>query len=158
MSSVVSEGIVLVAVVVAASLLSATFLTGIVDLQSSTMSSTRDIGDTIKTSVKVVHAVNISNTVIKVWVKNIGSVPLYSGHIEKCDVYFGEAGNFQYYSYQAAGVGWRYTLLDQSSDKWNPQDTLEVTLTSGSSFSKGDYFVSFATHNGVNDEEYFSIG
>lgn len=157
-SSVISEGIILVAVVVAASLISATFLTGIVDLSGSTISSTKDIGDTIKTSVKIVHAVNISSTETKVWVKNIGSVPLFSGNLEDCDLYFGEDGKFTYYDYQPSGVGWSYTLLEPTGDKWNPQDTLEITVTSGSTLAKGDYFVSFSTHNGVNDEEYFSIG
>jgi archaellum component FlaG (FlaF/FlaG flagellin family) len=157
-SSVVSEGIILVAVVVAASMISFTFMTGIYDIQSSTITSTKEIGDTIKTSVKIVHAVNISDTTFKIWVKNIGSTSIHETEIELCDLYFGEVGEFQIYHYDPTGTGWNYTILGDSISRWQPQDTLEIELTLGASASKGDYFVSFTTHNGVKDDGYFSIG
>lgn len=158
MSSVVSEGIILVAVVVAASVLSFTFMSSIVDIQQSTTASTNDIGDAIRTSVKVIHAVNVTDQNVRVWVKNVGSNSIYSGDIERADLYFGEAGDFSRISYSEAGVGWSYTLLGASSEKWNPQETLEILVTGSSTLSKGDYFVSFSTHNGIKDDEYFSIG
>ncbi len=86
MSSVVSEGIILVGVVVAAALLSVSFMSSIADMQSSTMSATRDIGVTIRTSVEVIHAVNVTNKNIKIWVKNVGSNPIYDGEIERADL------------------------------------------------------------------------
>lgn len=158
MSSVVSEGIILVAVVVAASLLSATFMTGIDDIQSSTVTTTKAIGDTIRTAVKVIHAVNSSETVVKIWIKNVGSMPIHTAQIEVSDLYFGEAGNFSHHDYASTGVGWDYTILDPTSNKWSPQDTLEITLTLESALSTGDYYVSFSTHNGVKDDDFFSIG
>ena len=82
MSSIVSEGIILVAVVVAASVLSVTFMSSIADIQSSTLSSTADIGDAIKTSVKIIHVVKTGNNEAKVWVKNVGNNPIYDGEIE----------------------------------------------------------------------------
>ena len=82
MSSIVSEGIILVAVVVAASVLSVTFMSSIADIQSSTLSSTADIGDAIKTYVKIIHVVKTGNNEAKVWVKNVGNNPIYDGEIE----------------------------------------------------------------------------
>ncbi len=158
MSSVVSEGIILVGVVVAAALLSVSFMSSISDMQRSTLSATRDIGVTIRTSVEIIHAVNVTNKNIKIWVKNVGSNPIYDGEIERADLYFGEAGDFDIIAYAESGVGWSYTLLGDSSEKWNPQDTLEILVTGSTTLAKGDYFVSFSTHNGVKDDEYFSIG
>ncbi len=158
MSSVVSEAIILIAVVVAASFLSASFMSGVVDIQRSTLSSTADIGDAIKTSVKIIHVVKTGNKEAKLWIKNVGSTTIYDNEIELADLYFGEAGSFVYMAYVPSGVGWNYTLLGDTSDKWNPQDTMEITVTTSGVLGTGDYFVSFSTHNGIKDDEYFSIG
>lgn len=157
-SSVVSEGIILVAVVMAASLLSATFMSGISDIQSSTVTSTKDIGEAIKTHIKIIHAVNSSQTQVIIWIKNVGSTSIHPNQIEVSDLYFGEVGNFAHYDYESSGVGWNYSILDSATGKWSPQDTLEITVTLESALSNGDYFVSFSTHNGVKDDDYFSIG
>ena len=158
MSSIVSEGIILVAVVVAASVLSVTFMSSIADIQSSTLSSTADIGDAIKTSVKIIHVVKTGNNEAKVWVKNVGNNPIYDGEIERADLYFGEAGSFVHMTYAPSGVGWSYILLGDTTDKWNSQDTMEITVTTSAVLLTGDYYVSFSTHNGIRDDEYFSIG
>lgn len=158
MSTVVSEGIILIAVVISAAMLSTTFMSGIADLQSSTLVSTKEISETIKTSVNVIHAVKFTSTKTKVWVKNVGSTVIYTNSIENSDIYFGEDGDFSYYDYVPSGEGWAYTLLESGATKWYPQDTIEITVTSASSLVNGDYYVSFTTHNGVKDELYFSIG
>ncbi|MCB2171491.1 flagellin [archaeon] len=158
MSSVVSEGIILVAVVVAASMISFTLINGINDIQSSTLTSTKEIGDTIKTSIKIVHAVNTSDTQFKIWVKNVGSTSIHEIEIEQADLYFGKLDEFQIYQYQASGFGWTYTILGDSATRWTPQSTLEILLTLENPVTDGDYFVSFTTHNGVKDDDYFSIG
>ena len=158
MSSVVSEGIILVGVVVAAAFLSVSFMSSISDMQRSTLTSTKDIGVAIRTSVEVIHAVNVTNKNVKIWVKNVGSNPIFGDEVEKADLYFGEAGDFDLVFYAESGVGWSYSLLGDSSDKWNPQDTMEILVTGSATLSKGDYFVSFSTHNGVKDDDYFSIG
>jgi len=157
-SSVVSEGIILVAVVVAASMISFTLINGKNDIQSSTLTSTKEIGETIKTSIKIIHTVNTSETQFKIWVKNVGSTSIHENEIEKADLYFGKLDEFQIYQYQDSGVGWTYTILEDSATRWTPQSTLEILLTLESSVTGGDYFVSFTTHNGVKDDDYFSIG
>ena len=108
--------------------------------------------------VNVIHAVKFSSTKAKVWVKNVGSTVIHTSSIENSDIYFGEDGGFSYYNYATSGEGWDYTILESGAAKWYPQDTIEITITSATSLSDGDYYVSFTSHNGVKDELYFSIG
>lgn len=158
MSSVISEGIILVAVVLAATLLSATLMNSIADIQSSTITSTKEIGETIKTSIKIIHAVNVSDTNVKIWIKNTGSTTIHGNQVELSDLYFGKVGNFDIYQYEDSGIGWNYSVLTDLTTKWPPQYTIEVVLTINESLTEGNYFVSFSTHNGVKDEINFSIG
>ena len=101
---------------------------------------------------------NTSDTQFKVWIKNIGSTSIHENEIEQADLYFGKLDEFQIYQYRDSGVGWTYTILEDSATRWTPQSTLEILLTLENPVTDGDYFVSFTTHNGVKDDDYFSIG
>jgi archaellum component FlaF (FlaF/FlaG flagellin family) len=157
-SSIVSEGIVLIAVVVAAAMLSQVFLTTMTGIEQSSITMSERLGDKMKTSVKVISAVNSSSTSVKVWVKNTGTNIIPSAVVEQSDVLFGRLGEYSYVEYSELGVGWDFALLNSDDTNWQNGETMEITITTSAALATGDYYVCFNTFNGVSDEHYFSIG
>ncbi len=157
-SSVISEGIVLVAVVIAAATISQVFLSSIGGLQQGSVVMSEKLSDKMETEISILKGVNTSDTTVKVWIKNVGSsiMPLESVRIG--DVLFGEYGDFTYLTFSESGAGWDYDILGSTDSLWQPSETIEITVTSATVLAKGDYFFSYTTHNGINEELIFSIG
>jgi archaellum component FlaG (FlaF/FlaG flagellin family) len=156
--SVVSEGIVLVAVVIAAATISQVFLASIGGLQHNSLTMSEKLSDKMETDITILKAVNTSDTLVKVWIKNIGSSIIPSALIKEGDILFGEYGSFSYIDYSESGAGWKFTILGSSDTNWQSSETLEITVTSSTPFVKGDYYFSYTTHNGVKEEIIFTIG
>ena len=157
-SSIVSEGVVLVAVVIAAAALSQVFLTSMAGLEHGTLSMTDRLSDKMKTSIDVISAVNTSSTTVKVWVKNTGTSIIPSTVVEMSDIIFGRIGEYSHFQYAESGPGWAFMLLNSDDTNWQDSETIEITITTSSDLEKGDYYFRFNTHNGVDDELYFTIG
>lgn len=156
--SVVSDGIILVAVVIAAATISQVFLSSIGGLQQGSIAMSEKLSDKMETEIVVLKAVNTSDTTVKVWIKNTGSSIIPSANIKEGDVLFGEYGNFAYQTYSESGAGWKFSILGGSDNNWQSSETIEITVTTVSAFSEGDYYFSYITHNGVKDEVIFTIG
>jgi archaellum component FlaG (FlaF/FlaG flagellin family) len=156
--SVISEGIILVAVVIAAATISQVFLSSIGGLQQGSIAMSEKLSDKMETEVVILKAVNTSDTTVKVWIKNTGSSIIPSAYIKEGDVLFGEFGNFAYQEYSESGAGWKFTILGGSDNNWQVSETIEITVTAASVFVEGDYYFSFITHNGVKDEVIFTVG
>jgi len=103
-------------------------------------------------------AVNTSDTTAKVWIKNIGTTIMPDAVIMEGDVIFGEYGNFSYQTYSESGAGWKFSILGGSDNNWQSSETIEIIITSATAFDEGDYYFSFTTHNGINDDIIFTIG
>ena len=95
-SSLLSEGIILIAVVVAAATLSQVFLASMAGMQSNSVSISERLGDKMKTSFEVITAVNSSSSRVKVWVKNTGTAIIPSALVKESDVFFGPIDDFNY--------------------------------------------------------------
>jgi archaellum component FlaG (FlaF/FlaG flagellin family) len=157
-SSVVSEGIVLVAVVIAAAALSQVFLSSMAGLEHGTLSMTDRLNDKMQTNVDVISAINTSSTTVKVWVKNTGTSIIPATVVEMGDVIFGRIGEYSHVQYADSGVGWDFALLNSDDTNWQDSETIEITITTALELEKGDYYFRFNTYNGVDDELYFTIG
>ena len=157
-SSIVSEGVVLVAVVIAAAALSQVFLTSMAGLEHGTLSMTERLSDKMETSIDVISAVNTSSNTVKVWVKNTGTSIIPATVVERGDIIFGRIGEYSHVQYAESGAGWDFTLLNSDDTNWQDSETIEITITTASELAKGDYYFRFNTHNGVDDELYFTIG
>ena len=156
--SVVSEGIILVAVVIAAATISQVFLSSIGGLQQGSLAMSDKLSDKMETEIAILKAVNTSDNTVKVWIKNVGSSIMPADSIKIGDVLFGEYGDFDYIMYSESGAGWKFSILGGSDNNWQSSETIEVTVTSDTPFSGGDYYFQYITHNGVSDEIIFTIG
>ena len=156
--SIVSEGIVLVAVVIAAATISQVFLSSIGGLQQGSIGMSEKLSDKMETEIAILMAVNTSDTTAKVWIKNVGTSIMPAAVIMEGDVLFGEYGDFAYLEYSEAGAGWKFSILGGSDNNWQSSETIEITITSASAFTEGDYYFSYTTYNGINDDIIFTIG
>ena len=157
-SSIPSEAILLIGVIIAAVALSQSFITSMAVIQQKTMSSTASMGEKLNTDVKLIFAAQADLGIIKIWVKNIGVATIFEGSIRDSDVFFGKEGNFQRYDFSETGEGWTYVLLQETDNGWRPGETMEIDLTPSTLLEPGDYYVRFVTYNGVKSEFFFSIG
>ncbi len=148
----------LVAVVIAAATISQVFLSSIGGLQQGSVAMSEKLSDKMETEIALLKAVNTSSTIVKVWIKNVGSSVMPLDSVKNGDVLFGEYGDFDYLTYSESGAGWDYSILGSTDSNWNPSETIEMTITNASDLVKGDYYFSYTTHNGVNEELIFSIG
>jgi len=156
--SVVSEGIILVAVVIAAATISQVFLSSIGGLQQGSIGMSEKLSDKMETEIAILMAVNSSDTTAKIWIKNVGTTIMPAAVIMEGDVLFGEYGDFSYIEYSESGAGWKFSILGGSDNNWQSSETIEILITSATAFSTGDYFFSYTTHNGINDDIIFTIG
>ena len=148
----------LIVAVIGASLLAKVYLTSVNEIQASTLSSFNEVNDKINTQIKILTAVNISSTQAKIWLKNTGSREIAAAELARCDLFYGPMGNFSRLNYAESGEGWNYTVLNGVDHDWGPSETMEITVTAASTLPAADYYVSFNTFNGVQDEFYFTIG
>jgi flagellar protein FlaG len=157
-SSVTSEAIILIAVVVAAVALSQSFISAVSMIQDKAGASSKAMADKISTSVKIIYAAEVNTTTARVWVKNIGTSTIHDPNIIDSDLFFGRPGGFDWYGYSKSGIGWSYKVLGDVTEGWRPGETIEIDITSTKVITSGDYYVSYITYNGVKSELYFSIG
>ena len=123
------------------------------------------VNDRLKSQVEIIHVTGeVDDYEAFVWVKNIGSLRIAA--VERCDVFFGPAGNFDRIPHEDYAGGekpyWNYGVEGDGSD-WNPTATLKITTTLKHVDPyplKSDgtiYFVKVIIPNGISDEDYFSV-
>jgi flagellar protein FlaG len=157
--SVITVSIITIACVICATMLVSAIYPAVNRATSSVVSSSAKLGDRIETSVDIIAEANESSYEY-VWVKNIGS-QIVRSQIENSDIFFGEIGNFQRIPFNAtllATPSWNYSIEnDDGNDRWDAGETINITISSASEITAGDYYVKIVLYNGVSDEEKFSI-
>jgi archaellum component FlaF (FlaF/FlaG flagellin family) len=156
LTSTISDGIVLIAVVISAVALSQSFLQSMNIIQTKNSESASTLSEKISTDIKIINAQVTSNSSLKIWVKNVGRSTIYPSNIADSDVFFGDANTIERLNYNVTGFGWTYIILNQDSSRWRPGETIEITITLGEPFIEtNEYYVNMATHNGVKSSYFF---
>ncbi len=156
----ISEAIIMVAAIVATSVFATTFMSGLYAVSDANKFAINQAGRELKTSVKIIFAAPVSDTVIKVWLKNVGQEDIPSDLMELSDIFFGPKASLQHVPYGGANLPrWRYELVtDVDNDgRWDPGETIEVTIEWASSLQSGDYFLRFTIYTGQYTDFTFSI-
>jgi archaellum component FlaG (FlaF/FlaG flagellin family) len=157
MSSTLSEGIMLIAVVIAAVTLSQSFLQSMNFIQTKASETSSYIGDKISTDVKIINVYLVNQTSVRMWIKNIGDSILYPTNIADSDVFFGNKNGIVRLNYNMTGTGWNYAILGEDTSRWRQGETIEILITLGApSVGEDEYYVSFVTYNGVKTNLYFN--
>ncbi|MDD1776210.1 MAG: hypothetical protein LUP94_02525 [Candidatus Methanomethylicus sp.] len=159
-TNVITEAIITIAVVVVASTAAFIFMQGSLRLNGAQLSAINDATETVSTSIKVIFATNSSQNIMKAWVKNTGQSQISPNALSDFNVFFGPRGNFSLMIFnQTLSPTWNYSLVNNGDSdlRFDPGETIEITLLLPYSISPGDYYLKIITSNGVNAEFYFAV-
>ncbi|QXO95934.1 flagellin [Methanospirillum purgamenti] len=156
-SSIMIIGAVLGAAVLITAILPAIFSAG--DTFGTVSSSAEQ---KLKTDFRIVNTYT-DGTVVKVWMKNVGSNRISENDLYKADVFLGidkEVGTNSYDRYVHSSVGGSKTFSDDLEQAyWTIGETVEVTITlSADSIVDGDVVsFTFTLPNSVRRSVTFSL-
>ncbi len=160
--AIIGEAILIIASVVVASTVAAIVLNQVGIFESTFTATTEGQKDTMLTKVKIVLAINTTESNVAVWFKNIGINPI--GFVDKVDVYFGQINQVQRIPYDAdvaqPNLTWQYwnsTAPDIPTPVWQKMDTFALNVTDNNLVKGATYQVTVITPNGVTDEHIFSL-
>jgi len=157
-SIVISEVYLLVAAVIAASVLAGGVAFTSTSLSDSMRAASQHMLDKSKVSVEAVFAFARSDqNYAIVWVKNVGERSFLDGEIRVSDVFFGPRGNFIRVKYGGGNPSWSYVIENDDGDGvWEPGETIRITVQWTSNLGSRDYYFRFVTHLGRFAELLFT--
>ncbi|MEM0090360.1 MAG: hypothetical protein QXF84_03320 [Nitrososphaerota archaeon] len=159
-TSFISEAIIMIAAIVATSVFATTFMSGLYAVSDANKFAISRMEHELKTEVKIIFAAPVSETVIKVWLKNVGQSDIPSELIGLSELFFGSKTSFQHIPYGGVSLPrWYYEFVNDVDDdgRWDPSETIEITIEWPYSLQKGDYFIRFAIYTGKYTDFMFSI-
>ncbi|MCX8192168.1 MAG: flagellin [Nitrososphaerales archaeon] len=160
-STIISEAYLTIAVVIAASILSASFYSSLQRMVDVERERTLEFKREVETRVKILFAAPYNGTAVKVWIKNIGLSTINSQLIgERADLFFGPKGRFKYIPYsQPNPPTWRYSIKNDinGDGNWDPRETIEIIINEGSALNSGDYYVKYCAYTGASSEYTFTV-
>lgn len=162
-STVISEAYLVIASVIALSLISGAVLLNLQEIRSAQVDSTRVLKDRIRVDVRIVFATSVQgSSTAYVWVKNVGAEGIASTLVPQGDLYFGPAGGARYVPYDETGStapSWSFRIVNDvdGDGRWDPGETIEIVVLWDSPLGAGDYYVRYSAYTGDYDEYYFSI-
>jgi len=154
----ISEAILMIAVIVAASMVTQMFVVSLARIQYSSSWAAKDLSEKMRTSIQIIYAFNSSPTQITLWVKNTGSASFTPQLVKMSDLLLLGPSSASEYSYSEAGHGWSFKLLNSEDSEWDYGETIEVKLNLTDVLATGDYKVIFIVYNGVKSEYSFTVG
>jgi len=158
-TSVVVEGILLIAAVIAASVFAVAFLTKMSEVKETFLYSMKASVARVKTKVVIAYATyDSSQGLFLVYAKNVGQYDVLP--IDKIDVYFGSLGKASLYSYDYDGVfsagEWSYVELSgKKANVWEIGETIEIKIYNATTIDP-PYYVKIVLPYGESVEETFS--
>lgn len=161
MHVIVSEAIITIAMLIAATFVASIIITNTTTLDYLFKSNNENIKDKILVEILIIFAINNTNTSVKIWAKNIGLKEVHIDLIPKSDLFFGPKGAFERIPHETETSSlpkWNYTIVNNDGDsEWDPGETLEITVLWHTTLSSGDYFVKLVLYNGASSQYVFSI-
>lgn len=158
-SSIIVEGIILIAAVIASSILATAIVERTNMVNDAIKQSMKQQADSIKAKIVIVYATyDESIGLFIVYLKNVGKYPIRA--IDKMDIYFGEYGKAELYVYDKDGAlspgEWSYMEISESkiSNVLEPGETIKI-LIYNSTVVNPPYYVKIFTPYGTWDEKEF---
>lgn len=155
-----TEVILAIVSIVVASTIASVYISNIsqaTDLQKLQLAK---IKEEIEYNCRIVFAYSskYSNN-IKLWVKNNGAKQITSQLIKYSEILLISPTSIKYILYEGQASSWTYNLLNDvdGDNRWDPSETLEITLNLDETLSEGDYTAKLMLFNGRTCEYTFSV-
>ncbi|MEM3064090.1 MAG: flagellin [Candidatus Nitrosotenuis sp.] len=150
-SGILTEGILIVASIIAATVMTGIVLSQVGSFESTFTSTSQSQKNEMLTKIKIIHAMynsTASPETLEVWVKNIGIDPITAP--TSMDVYYGEVGSSQRITYSASGGQdtWRFQP-STAPTMIQKMDTVQIKITDSDLATGKTYAIRVTAPNGV---------
>ncbi len=154
---VISISILLIATVVAVSVMVMAIIPTIRDLAHTYSSVAENLNEKVKTNIKIIFIKAVQNgTAVDVyfWVKNTGETKINFDLIARSDIFITSTSVFLHFTAGDSSVS--YIIENGDGDNyWEKSETLRFNVT-GLSLSSDEYTLTFVLYNGVKASNCFS--
>lgn len=160
-SETITTALFLITAVVAAGVLINAVYPVVYNMAGTFSTTTHESDVRMRTDFKIISTV-ASGSTAQIWMKNIGSVGVGAGDLERADVFCGAVGNFDRLAY-TAGVPsdgyWTADLADlDANGMWDPGETVKITAVTGLIPGTGSrVYFQFALPSGVWRSNEFTV-
>jgi flagellar protein FlaG len=167
MDKVITSMLLLIAAIVATVVVINSVLPSIQRTSSDIVAASDVVGTRLRSDVRIIETAGVDGSdTVQLWAKNVGAAEIPS--LEKIDVFFGEAGNFERIPYDADPTCpnpvppprtepcWQYEL--ENDTEWEPYATLRITIYLNYDLAAGtDYVSTIVLPNGVTAGKTFTL-
>ena len=155
-SSVIVEGIILVAAIIAASVFAATFMGKVFEVKDVFTQLAKKNVERLKAKAVIVYATYDKDLgCFLIFAKNVGKIPIKP--INEINVYFGTLGEARPYTYSDTPTSGQWSFIEYSVENniWELGETLELRVFNSTSV-KTPYYIKIVLPQGGIAEEIFS--
>jgi len=155
-SSVIVEGIILVAAIIAASVFAATFMGKVFEVKDVFAQLAKKSVERLKAKAVIVYATYDKNLgCFLIFAKNVGKIPIKP--INEINVYFGTLGEARPYTYSDTPTSGQWSFIEYGVENniWELGETLELRVFNNTSVET-PYYVKIILPQGGVAEEIFS--
>ena len=155
-SSVIVEGIILIAAIIAASVFAATFMGKVFEVKDVFTQLAKKNVERLKAKAVIVYATYDKDLgCFLIFAKNVGKIPIKP--INEINVYFGTLGEARPYTYSDTPTSGQWSFIEYGVENsiWELGETLELRVFNSTSV-KNPYYVKIVLPQGGIAEEIFS--
>ncbi|CAD6519372.1 Archaeal flagellin [metagenome] len=156
-SGVLSEGVLIIASVILAGIITGIVLSKVGSFESYFTATTEAQKEKLLNKFEIIHVNKINSTSVDIWVKNTGLAPIQE--LNLMDVYFGQVNSVQMIGYNdTTNPKWVFGDSTTTSSIWSQGNTIKITLQDSSSLTPStSYLIQIILSNGVMDDHIFSV-
>lgn len=158
--SLMTEVILAIVSIVVASTIASVYISNMnqaADLQKLQLAKLKE---EIEYNCKIVFAYSSkSSDNVRLWVKNTGAKQMPPQLVKHSEILLISSNNVKYLLQGYSPPSWAYSLLNDldNDGRWDPSETIEITLSLDEGLIEGDYTVKLILFNGRTCEYIFSV-
>ena len=159
-SYVITEAILLITAILAASIFYSTMYTLLSDFGQLQRENAQQIKRELQLDFEIVFvSANAGDNKIYVWIKNTGYSNIHEELLKLSEFYLKTSDRFTAITYGNSIPGWLYTIVnDVNNDgKWSPGETISAVIQLDYTLTTGDYLLKFVAYTGKDRIYYFSV-
>ncbi len=156
-SGVISEGVLIIASVIIAGMITGIVMTKVGSFESYYTSTTEAQKEKMLSKFEIIHVSQINSTSVNIWIKNTGLTPIYK--LDLVDAYFGQINSVDFVGYSSGTTPqWVFQDSTTTNSVWSEGQTIQIALQDNSSLQNNQsYLFQFTIANGVSDDYLFSV-
>ncbi len=150
--SIISEITLAVVASIAAAALAGVYLTSLGQASDLQRIQVMQLREEMSYGCKVIYAHGREwDTEVKAWVKNTGLKDIPEVLVERSEVILASRDRIHYLLHGSTPPSWTYTLRNDADQdgRWDPGETLEITLKLGEPLPRDDYILKLSLFNGA---------